>query len=328
MNANLKSERSGRPTRRKLAELPEWLRSLSERGDLLLVGSDDYVSRAIQRSLGSPYSHALLVVGPGRLAEAYDYSLTLYEGDEGVYELSFDEFFARSQQLADVLLLRNRSSQFDPDKFAWLARELAQNSPAYPTTAAVTFIAGQLLGRVANSGRHRLLRPSAKTIARQTLIWGDGPRRMHCAELAARLYVAAAGTVELHRPILGPYIDSLGDPGDYSLDELPPIFPRPRRRAGKGLWYPKTVKSRPRRLLVATVVGISDLSNAAVNRVLRNTQPDPADFVMPPDFVDAGGFTQVDRFVVAPDGNRMEGRRWRLRRPKNGFESDNKAVAS
>lgn len=270
-------------------------------GDLLLLGSGDPVSRIIQHSLGSPYSHVAVVVEGQRIVEAYDHELTLSEEDEGVFKRSLDEFVEREDKVNIVTVLRNTEALFDPERFSAVANTLVNNTPTYPTTAAALMLLGRITGRVAGRGEDRLLTPSAKTIRRQAIHFGDGPMRMHCAELALRLYAAAGGALELRKPLLHRYMDVVKDQDDYDTEGLHISLDSGSSPAKPGIWRPQGVSSRPAQLLISTTVAVTDLANSVVNRYVRRpeeAQSDLGDFGMPPDLLTAKELSEVGTFFV------------------------------
>jgi len=269
-----------------------WLVSSAHVGDLVLTGQHGGAARLIQFATNSAYSHAAVVTGPFLITEAYDYALTLREDDEGVYQTDFETFVNRTKRLSDIAIYR--VDDVDTDKLSWTADALHKSTPTYPTTAAALFIAGQLTRSITNQSVPVDRRPSSGRIRRQVGFFGDGPHRVHCAELATRLYAAAGAFLDFRHPLLGPYIDIVNGVNDYLADDLPSPIAIGRGRAKHGIWTPKGTR-RGRRLLLATSAGITDLSGALATRMLYRLEGDIADYIMPGDLTSARPLTLVDR---------------------------------
>lgn len=280
-------------------EIADWLAATTRVGDLVLTGCHDPVSRLIQLATNSPYSHAAVVTGRDELTEAYDYALTLREDDEGVYRIDFRGFAERASRIADISIYR--IEHLDGDRFEWTADALHESTPTYPTTAALMFIAGQLTRTMTNQRVRPDRRPSMRRIARQARFLGDGPRRVHCAELATRLYAAAGAFLDFRHPLLGPYIDVVNGVNDYLADDLPSPLIEGRSRPKRGLWVPKGTR-RGRKLLIATCAGITDFGGATLTRALYRLEPDIADYIMPGDLAAAKPLTLVERRTFTKDG--------------------------
>jgi len=278
----------------------DWLDENAQAGDLLLIGGRDWISRVIQRITESPYSHVSVVIGSDLLIEAYDYNLTISEEDEGVYETSFTTFAKRHKEISEIALYRLPGQSFDIEKMRYAAALMSSSAPTYPTLAAFVFLAGHLAGRVARAKRRkRLLGPSQKGIRAQARFWGDGPRRVHCAELATRLYCASGAELDFHEPFLSLYIDSVNGKGNYRAHRLQALD-APRRMEGLG----SAEKVRSTESLGSTARGFSPLGrtaeifNAIVNRALCEAEPDIADYIMPDDFTKAAPFERVGSLIV------------------------------
>jgi len=281
-------------------EITQWLAGTALVGDLILTGQHDRVSRWIQRATNSTYSHAAVVTGPFELTEAFDYALTFSEDDEGVYQTDFETFIKRSKRLADIAIYRPH--QLDHDRLEWTADALHENTPTYPTTAALMFIGGQLTRRMTNQAVPRRRRPPPQRIRRHANFFGDGPRRVHCAELATRLYAASGAFLDFRHPLLGPYIDVVNGVNDYLADGLPSPITKGRGKPKRGLWAPKGTR-RGKRLLIATCAGITDLTGELATRMLYRLQGDIADYIMPGDLTAARPLNLIARRRFNPRGH-------------------------
>lgn len=275
----------------------DWLATHGQVGDLLLVGGQDWISRIIQRLTESPFSHALVITGPDTLIEAYDYRLTVSENDEGVYEISFLAFAEREHSLARLNIYRLPEGTLDMCRLHSTAELLRDTAPTYPTLAAIVFLLAQLTGRVARAaenGRRRWLMPSRKHIGVQARFWGDGPRRVHCAELATRLYCAAGAEIEFKSPLLSPYIDAVEGQGTYLARDLQ----APEGPGGGPVQAPAPAEPAPLSLnfvsnMLAPFAGAISVFNSIANRALCRAEPDIADYILPNDFANADPFRKV-----------------------------------
>lgn len=276
-----------------------WLHDQCQVGDLLLSGQRDFGSRLIQSATNSRYSHAAVVTSPGSITEAYDYSLTFDEDDEGVFGTDFATYAKRTTGLSDLAIYRAEGT--DTERLTWTANSLRQSTPTYPTTAAAIFVIAQKTKRMANrdTPRHKL--PRLPKLRRQANFFADGIRRVHCAELATRLYAAADTHLDFRQPLLAPYIDVINGPGDYKADDLPSPLKPGRGRAQKGQHAPPH-HTQPRKLIIATIAGITDLTNTIANRRLHKPTGDIADYTMPGDLTNAHPLQLVARLHRTKQG--------------------------
>lgn len=285
----------------------DWLTTHAEVGDLVLVGGADWISRAIQHLTESPYSHALVVTGDDTLIEAYDYRITISEQDEGVYETPFSVFAKREHALARLCIYRLPEGTLDMQRLGSSAALMRDTAPTYPTLAAIVFLIAQLVGRTARSetnGGRTWLMPSRRRISAQARFWGDGPRRVHCAELATRLFCAAGAEIEFKNPLLSPYIDTIHGTGNYSARNLqspagpgnePASVPLPKQAGPLSLNLVSSV--------FAPVSGIVSVFNSIANRALSRAEPDIADYILPNDFTTADPFRKVASLTLDNEGD-------------------------
>lgn len=192
------------------ASASTWVEKRAEIGDLILIGSRDPVSRVIQRASNSRFSHAAVVTAQNEVTEAYDYSLTLNEDDEGIYRTSIDALLTRTPKLHRIMILR--PTGLDRDRLRKAAAELHHNAPPYPTLGATMLGFIRLLSEpipLLEDGlfkQHKIGKRLHRGLDRlaeiQVRFVGDGVRKLHCAESAITLYEEAGIAVELTDPFL------------------------------------------------------------------------------------------------------------------------------
>lgn len=312
----------------------EWLRQITEPGDLLLTGEAGLLSRAIQWGTRSHVSHTAIVRSADVVVEAYDFGLTPDEGDEGMFEHSFEELMERSDKL-DCLIVR-RPRGWTDERRARFDRALAyslDHSPAFPTVGA-----GMACLLVA------LTRPEVRRITDpwtgRRRVWidrlvdwlahsvGDGQDRVHCSEVATRLYTWTGFELVFAEPTLGPVVLRMSG-GDETEDGAARIHPE-RRRALAELPRRKRRAVRSQRPQVdksaGSKVGTSTSWNAtgqvffatvfvAGTRGMigtrpldrRDPAPDMADLILPSDFERAEPFDTIG--MLSRDGR--AGGAWR-----------------
>lgn len=278
----------------------DWVEARAEIGDLILTGSDDRVSRIIQRASGSEFSHAAVVTDVGMVTEAYDYALTLSEDDEGVYHTSFEEFFARVPKLRTVLILR--PGELITERLQSEAHNLRRRSPPYPTVGAtklgfirllsetIPLVEEGLLGqRVIGKRLHRRLDQIAKV---QVRFVGDGVRKIHCAESVIMLYRRAGIEVELPHPYLrrtAIRAESLQNDGSIQ---------RHARKATRGVWRARRTRQRVLRIIIGSHQAIEELAYVLRTRRTHIHDVSPEDYVFPSDLEHMKGFSRVDMLSI------------------------------
>lgn len=290
-------------------------------GDLILTGSGDAASRVIQYGSCSQYSHAAIVTDHGMVTEAYDYSLTLAENDEGVYHTSFADFLARSEKLQTVMI--RRPVGVDVDRLKAAAKDLHRDSPPYPTFGAlmlsvcrmfsetVPLLAEGLFGQRRVGKRiHRRLDDLA---TKQVRFIGDGARKIHCAESVLLLYEQAGVVVELPDPLLWRSMARARPFEANGRDQ------RHRRTVtSERIGRPQPSRTRSANLVMRSVLAIhrlvEGLPRAMAGRLCRMNEAGPSDYVFPADLVAAEPFELVDEFTVNTSGRRF--RRWPHRRSR------------
>ena len=265
-------------------------------GDAVLTGASDPVSLIIQTGSRSPYSHIGIVVGPGRLIEAYDYALTPDETDEGIFSITLDEFIGRCGRLRDIEVRRPRA--IATDRLVDAARHLELHSPGFPTLGmgclALCGLSEPLLRVLPDERRRRLTGAQARLAA-------DGAWAMHCAETATRLYYAAGLPLRFRRPRLWAHIQAIAaERPPWHLVDLP----TERRRADAGRW--------------PSGLGLGPFAAGSTARALRDRARTPgpvdvADLILPGDFARADPFHTVARL------RRRRGR-WTEHPPTRGSE--------
>lgn len=279
-----------------------WLGDRAEAGDLLLIGSRDRIARLIQFATNSPYSHAALVTGRHVVTEAYDYGMTSSEGGGDVYQTSFQDLLSRYRRLSRLAIYRMPPETVDVNLMTWTAKSLQDNTPTYPTLAALIFLTNHAARRSATLAGLKLDSPKRRTTARRVRWWADGPYRVHCSELATRLFSSAGGFLDFRQPLMATYMNMVADPGDYESDELIPLIGN-QDKVRRRLWAPKTARGA-RKLLTGATSGVSGLTNTLANRLSSGTRWDLADLVMPGDLASADPLIQVAILEIDHTGRR------------------------
>lgn len=288
-----------RRRRSKNDEIALWMYRTCRVGDVVFSGGRDTCSRLIQRLTQSPYSHVGVVTDIGVITEAYDYSFTLSELDDGVYATTFDVFVARSSRLARVSVYRLVDDAIDAAALRETAVQLHHRPAPYPTIGGIALLIALAVGRAATSHSiTRRLTPSGRAVRAQARFWGDGVTTMHCGELATRLLVAAGVDIRFGCPLLLPYIDAADNrPLPSVAVEPAPARLSSRCRAGG-----------PR--LRAAVDALGSLM-----RRLRCTEPiDFADFILPSDLARSEPLAQLVTLFIDPFGGLSQQRSSQLHR--------------
>ncbi|MEM7326582.1 MAG: hypothetical protein AAF531_26080 [Actinomycetota bacterium] len=307
----------------------KWVRREAKIGDLLLIGSQDRVSRVIQRASNSRFSHAAVITDDDEVTEAYDYSLTLNEDDEGIYRTTIADFLTRTPKMHVVRLLRPNA--IDVDKLQRAARELFRRAPPYPTIGA-TFLGfirllsepiphpeEGLFGQQRFGRRlHRWLDAVATA---QVGFVGDGIHKVHCAESVVQIYRTAGFDVILPQPFL---IRSVDRADRLRADALHRELNRPEETVtGTSDVTPSTTPAAQRdidrgnrttsgRQVILAVLRRPHRLAGSVYRVWKVRMETrhlacPNDYIFPGDLERADGFTLVDERHVAR-GRRRFGR--------------------
>ena len=298
------------------ASASTWVRERAKIGDLILIGSRDTVSRVIQRASNSRFSHAAVVTGPGIVIEAYDYSLTLNEEDQGIYYTSFERFFSRTPKLHTVLLLRPKD--LDADKLLHAAGELARKAPPYPTVGATFLGFIRLLAEPIppleeglfgqqRFGRRLHKRLDAMATAKVGFV-GDDIHKVHCAESVILIYKGAGITINLPTPFLARSADRARRIEERMLRREfgapEPTKPNPSTNMNR--------ETRSMRQIAMKVLRHPRRSTRSLRRVWQarvalRAVASPNDYIFPGDLNDAECFFCVDMLEVGKD------RRWRRR---------------
>ena len=203
-------------------------------GDTLLAGGTGLIGRAIQVFTQSGYSHAALLVGPEHVVEAYDYSITPSERDEGIYPITLIDFASRDY--CRVLLLR--PSGVDTDAVVDAAKRLVWNSPTFPTMGLILIGLCLATAPVLKVLPRSLSRPIATA---QVWLTADGPTRMHCSEAVARIYAETGLRIGKAGLALAWHATHLRPSGGDTQSRTPSddgqgIAASTGRRAEKGTW--------------------------------------------------------------------------------------------
>ncbi len=256
-----------------------WLDEHAEVGDLAMTACADWVSWLIRRGTGGDVSHVAVVIGGRRLVEAYDKNSTLPDDDEGVYSITFEEFAGRGA-LRRVTLLRPTSVEFDQKELMHLARHVLHHSPTFASFSSVVQAA---LGLTATRQRSLLPGPLERWATAQLAVAGDGAERVHCAELATRLYTQSGAPPRFDRPRLATFIERV---------EHRPIAPLGggSPRVARSVDPAETVR------IIGAVVRWAALARWASRtaRLRRRTdRTDTADLIHPVDFQRSPSFSHV-----------------------------------
>lgn len=289
------------------ASASAWVHERARIGDLILIGSRDTVSRVIQRASNSRFSHAAVVTDDGEVTEAYDYSLTLNEDDEGIYRTGFDKFLDRTPKLHTVLLLR--PIDLDVERLKRAAKELYRKAPPYPTVGA-TFLGfirllsepvppleeGLFRQHLVGKRLHRWLDRAATA---QVGFVGDDIHKVHCAESVIHIYEAAGLTVNLKQPFLARSADRARRLEQQKLrEEFGPPDPRPQTQSTD-----RTRQTRSMREITGKVVRHPVKATTSLHRVwkarmeLRHVAS-PNDYIFPGDLEEADCFSYIGMLPV------------------------------
>lgn len=257
---------------------------LLQPGDLLLSGGPNFFSEVTQMATGSRFGHVTVVLGDDRLIQATDVALTPPEDDEGVFPLSYEDFHEKTATLSDIRAIR--PSSIDVGRLQQTADYLLEHSPTYPSVGAIILgfccAIAWLVAMLPPAIKSRVVRYQFRLIA-------DGPTRMHCSELAFRLYAAAGLAVKLTSPVLGDVIEHSRAHRTELLE--PRLEPR---RATSGVW-PSRFGGAARYAIGGTVTTIRA-------RLDPSTERDHACLILPADFERSPTFVPVFDISRRRDG--------------------------
>lgn len=254
----------------------------------------------VQRGLRSDYSHAAVATNRGSVVESYDYRLTMREDDDGVVETSFEDFHKRHHD-ANVLSLY-RPEGLNVDAALASMQQIAANPRPYPTAGIVVLAVAVWTARLAGRQRVGSLRERAlrRLVDRQLIVAGDGPSRMHCSELVARLYCASGLQLEFKPLAL-----------DHPVDEhtVTPRIASPTTSlepVEQRAYAPHSLRSPQPEIMAVARTGVGaayDLCRALAARRRQQSQIDLADIVSPQDLSTANPMVRVARAKI--DQRRM-----------------------
>lgn len=310
--------------RRRSLDPVEWLKETTEPGDLILTGSSDLLSWMIQWGTRSHVSHTAIVRSDEGVVEAYDFGLTPDESDEGVFEHSFEEMVDRSYKLKYLIVRRPRG--WTDERRARFDRSLQytlNHSPAFPTVGAGMASVLVILTRPeCRRLRDRLPSP-LRWLVDRLILWlansvSDGPRRVHCSEIATRLLTRVGFELRFADPTLGPVVAQMpgGEIGEDGaarfaiadrnwVSNLPRIRRKARKserpqvdlssgsKAGSSTMYRATVPVKTKALFVAGTRGFFGTKRPED----REPTPDMADLILPADLERAEPFDTVGMLV-------------------------------
>ncbi|MEM9611697.1 MAG: hypothetical protein AAGA59_02055 [Actinomycetota bacterium] len=267
----------------------DWLVSQAQPGDLLLSGAGGLAGNLIQMATGSDYSHTMLVVDDRTVVEAYEYGLTPNERDEGVYRTPFHQILERAENL-QVITLR-RPLGLDPQRFLGAVERYESLNPTF-ASIGVCLIG---LWRTANSAVDPVrlasgLSPEGllEILKFQGLLTGDGPARVHCSELATRIYAESGLSLRFTAPTLAPLLASLASGAEQH-------GPTTLHLSGD-VWVADANDGTGRQSTPTDWRGWRDLADVARSlreRFKEAAPPDFADFIVPGDFRHAAPFDDV-----------------------------------
>lgn len=296
-----------------------WLADRTQPGDLILTGSKDIASRLIQYGTNSESSHAAIVTRNQTAIEAYDYGLTPNEEDEGVFETTFSELVQRSPKL-DRLVIRRLPTLELPQalEIEHLLRTAVGNSPPFPTagttlTCTLLLLARPAVQRVLDLGGPRMDAQVDRLVEWLIQIIADGPQRVHCSEIATRVYSGAGVDLRFDNPVLSPYLARLraakvAPDGKIMIDSsqrraLGRLTRHIRRRARRSMRPPvhkgdvSKVKVRSTWEASGGVVRSSlDVARERIDEAPFH-EPDLSDLILPADLERAEPFVTVGTLI-------------------------------
>lgn len=288
------ARRLGGPALRKtplleVQDITDAFDSIVQIGDVILVGGTDPISRMRQWGERSSFSHSAISLGNGALCEAYDYALTPFDVDEGIFQISHDSFLSRTRTTDRIRVLR--PTGIDPERLRAMASYYQTHSPSFATLALVSLLWAGLskpvVYRLPDRIRRRILRRQVRSI-------GDGPQSVHDAEFVVRLLVSSGVPIRLKRPLLHRHLDYVASGAAESELVLLDI-PAQKRSAAKGSW--------PASGLKGTAYGLRGYW-----RALRSRRYGDEDVVDAADFVLAGDLSDAEPLKVIYDFVKFEAR--------------------
>lgn len=274
-----------------------WLERHSQSGDLLLTGSGGLIGNLIQRATRNAYSHAA-VIRDGQLVEAYEYGLTPNENDEGVYVTTFAEIVERNENLR--LLTLRRPIGMDLERYRAAADHYVRVNPTFASIGLCLIGVWQAMnvGVDASSVAVGLSSDRLLQLLRfQANLTGDGDGRVHCAELATRIYTKAGLSLSFTSPTLAPLLAALaageGVPASDAVEIEGQVWVHPADDD-----QPVRISRRGRWTGWRDVV---DIVGALRARYRQDAPPDMADFIVPGDFQCAEPFRTVATLLLVDD---------------------------
>ena len=258
-------------------DVAAWLRETVTCGDLVLSGSTDPLSRLIRWGTLSEYSHCALAIDKERFLESYDWSGTPTEDDDGVGEISFDDYATRGNLLRLAVL---RPSGLERQRFLDVTLRAKHYSPPFSSTVGV-------LLAFAGLGDHPRFRiPGVRRYVEKRLhLLGDGAARVTCSEFAARVYLESDVPLRFKTMRLLSYVELLRSPEWDSLE----LDAEPRRIDATGR------KEEDRASLFAFV---GDFPRALAAISADPSEPDWADLLVPGDFLHSSNFRTVAQIEI------------------------------
>lgn len=265
---------------RPIASLVDETLNIVRRGDLLLVGGNDWISRCMKFGSKSELCHAGVFLSEDEVIESYDEEFTLDEGDDGVVAISVRDFLGRNLSHLRVV----RPYGIDLDRFDDVVGTFTKCSAPYPSVGA--FIAAACLA--ANPVLKRIPAPVRRPmLTAQVRLAGDGAVAMHCAEAVTRLYHATGLAIEIPNPLFDLQIEHTRD---YLKMPIQPLRTF-ERVPTVGRW------PRPQNVLqIAQASGSSVLRIANTVRERWKQPPDEFDFLVPADLGNSPSFYTLAEF--------------------------------
>ncbi len=266
-----------------------WLGEHAQPGDLVLTACADALSATIRWGTNGTYSHVVMVLADRRVIEAYDRTTTLRDDNEGVFELTFEQF-ARRGRLRQLLVLRP-DSEIDLDALHDLAERALTHSPRFASLAAV---AQAGFGLTAPRWLPASMTRTAWAERRIGLV-ADGPERVHCAEFVTRLYVSCGFTPQFEAARLAAFFG-------HVCPTIAPLRLDEPRRADERDGSDTTHSAAGPLALARQAKGVAARTPDHVRMVRHRSRRDPdgdiADLVMPADLERSPSFRTVSRLAV------------------------------
>lgn len=266
-----------------------WLNSRTSPGDLILTGCSGTIGHLIQKATKSRFSHAALVTGANELVEAYEFGLTPNEQDEGIYQTDFSTLVQRTESLQHIAI--RRPVGLDRSRFHEVIEKYVALNPAFASIGLCLIGLARASNtrvdatRLAQGLSSELL---LDLIRFQSILIGDGPHRVHCSELATRVYIESGLRPTFDAPTLAPLLASVANPA--GTDDTKTLSFDGNVRVNQG------DTATPRSSVPGKWTGWQDVFDAIGafrTRLHEQEPPDMADFIVPGDYERAMPFDDI-----------------------------------